>query len=231
MKKMGNVKNKRAVSDVVANTFIILLTIIAVSILSIFVVNFIRDKLESSGSCFDTLGKVKLNPEFNCNSLEKLDKTNYKDINNNGCDDSYFIELIDGTGDTAPNILVSVEVGDIKVDGLVFRISAGGKTKSYTIKNGTYWDGISEESVQYIKIANYKMGYANSKATALILPKKNEARSYIINVDELVKHNSGAFAVGFACATPEKVELAPIINGDEQCDIVDSMAFEPCTSL
>lgn len=51
---------KKGISPVIATVLLLLLTIVAVSILTYFVVPFLNGNLENSGDCFDLLNKVSL---------------------------------------------------------------------------------------------------------------------------------------------------------------------------
>ena len=123
--------------------------------------------------------------------------------------------------------LASVSIGEIELDGLVFRISAAGNTKNFIVKEGKWG-----EEGGYNRIANYNSDqFAVDEAHALILPKANEGRTYVFNISEISRYYNGAFSgtppAPNACAHASKVDVAPIVNG-KQCDFVDSIEFEEC---
>src|SRR3989344_8034348 len=62
-------KGKRGVSPVIATVLLLVLTIVAVSILAVFIIPFVKNSLGTSKGCFDVLGDIKFDAEsrYNCN--------------------------------------------------------------------------------------------------------------------------------------------------------------------
>ena len=70
-----NMRQKKGVSPIIATVLLIILTLVAVSILAVFVVRFVRDGL-SSDDCYKILNKVKLeeDSEYHCSYNNGTDK-------------------------------------------------------------------------------------------------------------------------------------------------------------
>ena len=231
IKNKKRVKNKRGVSDVVANTFIILLTIIAVSILSIFVVNFVRDKLESSGSCLDALNQIKLNPEYTCYFQIPQYKTSGPLINQPNPD--------------ITGVLVNVETGDIKVDKLSIVLSGAGESKSAEIVDGESMINCfiaGSSSIQDADCKTISMYGASSGVTTLTLPKENEGKTYSMVfdwtnpecADPSIPPCYDSHKYKYYMKNIENIKIVPTIKG-KQCDItsgqVVEQSIEQCTQL
>ena len=60
---------KKGVSPVIATVLLLVLTIVAISILAVFIIPFVKNSLGSSKGCFDVLGDIKFDAEsrYNCN--------------------------------------------------------------------------------------------------------------------------------------------------------------------
>lgn len=108
---------KRGLSAVIATVILILVTIIAVGIISSFIIPTVRDNLQQTGNCLDVVGKVELNPAFTC------------------------IGTSAGTFVDEGELIVSVETGKIKIGGLIVVVSGNGASKNYKIENGPYAGG------------------------------------------------------------------------------------------
>ncbi|PIN78102.1 hypothetical protein COV15_00375 [Candidatus Woesearchaeota archaeon CG10_big_fil_rev_8_21_14_0_10_34_12] len=52
--------NKQAVSEIVSTVLLILITIIAISIVSVFLLPMIKDRLNEGASCFDVLDSLEI---------------------------------------------------------------------------------------------------------------------------------------------------------------------------
>mgnify|MGYP001610463709 CR=1 FL=1 len=221
-------RGKKGLSAIVGALLLILLVVVGIGLIFAFVVPFVKNNLEDVKTCADIIGKVELNPEFTCTGYEMLGPTGSgcNIVNENtGCITKYWNATQNQClpGSSAVQSLASVSTGEIKLEGLVFRITAVGKTKNFIVKDG----GIDGD---YVKIANYHPEGSQFAATPgcvggadnckLVLPKANEGWTYVFNVDAIAKE-------GNLCYQPTRVEVAPIVNG-KQCDFVDSIEFVSC---
>ncbi|MFA5173593.1 MAG: hypothetical protein WC438_00240 [Candidatus Pacearchaeota archaeon] len=105
-KKFG----KGAQSDVISTVLLILLAIVAIGILSAFIVPFIKDRL-SSGNCLDYVGKFEIanNPAYTCYNLSGLN-----------------------------NMSLKIDVGDIQnYKGFAVEFDLGATSETFKIYNGT----------------------------------------------------------------------------------------------
>jgi len=61
---------KKGVSPVIATVLLLVLTIVAISILAVFIIPFVKNSLGSSKGCFDVLGDIKFDAEgrYNCHA-------------------------------------------------------------------------------------------------------------------------------------------------------------------
>jgi len=106
---------KRGLSPVVATVLIVLLTVVSVSILSAFVIPFVRDNLEGSGQCFEVVGKLEIyETPYNCYASSSGKE---------------------GTG-------FSISVDDEKIIGFRVSLVQGGSFDSYEIKGGATLNNI-----------------------------------------------------------------------------------------
>jgi len=100
-------KNKKALSTVIATVLMILLVLAAITIVWTFVNKFVKDKTEGTQSCFDV------------ESSEKVTINNYYTCYNDSSDEVQF----------------SINIEDAEIDGLLITILAGGNSKSFTLTN------------------------------------------------------------------------------------------------
>ncbi|MFH1501306.1 MAG: type IV pilin N-terminal domain-containing protein [archaeon] len=109
---------KKGVSPVIASVLMVLVTIVAVALISAFLIPLVKDNLTGGGNCFKVIGKLDINTDtgYTCYNI---------------------------TGDT---VLVMVERGyleeDIDIVGLNFYITAGAERQSYEVTNGDSDPGI-----------------------------------------------------------------------------------------
>lgn len=73
---------RRGVSPVIATVLLLVLTIVAVSILAVFVVPFVKNSLKGSNECFDVLGDIRFDDDsaYNCyasNDLGDVQRTGF----------------------------------------------------------------------------------------------------------------------------------------------------------
>lgn len=122
---------------------------------------------------------------------DKLDSTGCFDI----VDKVNFIESNKYTCYRNGEMLLKVHLGDIENSTTGFLIEIGGaSTKSIKITNGAIISGVKMYSAE-----------VNNDPAILVLPKKNEERTYIITVSD----------------TPESVKINPIINDEQVCEASD----------
>ena len=120
-------KNKKALSAVVATVILILLVVAATAIVWTFVNKLVKEKTSQTETCFDV------------ESGEKVTLNNYYT-----CYDS-------ATGE----VQFSLSIADVDVDEVLVSILAGGSTKSFTIKNEStvipnlrYYNGVPGQAVK-----------------------------------------------------------------------------------
>ena len=177
---------KRGLSSVVESILLILLTVVAIGVIAAFVVPLVQNNLKSAGSCLDVFDQVTLNEGYTCLQSESgvLDNATGKDILNE-------------------DVLVSIKVGKVEVDGFLVALSREGETKSFEIRKGDL--NVVEGVSMYLK---------RNDALAIDeieIPAKNEGKTYRIR--------------GFPGA--ERVQIAPIVNG-EPCAATDSRSLNFC---
>jgi hypothetical protein len=112
MKQTKNklVKKKKALSTIVSTMVIILLSIVAITMVWVFVKNMIDDRIKENQSCFDVESseKVTLNGYYTCFTHS----------------------------DTLPDeVQFSISRGDIEIEAIVVSIMTGGSAESFTISN------------------------------------------------------------------------------------------------
>jgi hypothetical protein len=99
-------ENKKALSTVVATVLLILLTVVAVTVVWVFINNFIKDKTDASCYQVETnLELVSLNEYYTC------------------------------FNDTSDEVQFSINIGDVEIDELLISILADGATKSVILTN------------------------------------------------------------------------------------------------
>ena len=96
-------KNKRAVSDVVAVVLLIALVMVTGAIVWGVVNNLVKDKLEGAGSCIDIFEKLSLNGRYTC---------------------------FDGGNN---RVAFSISRGDIDLDSVIVLISNAGTTSNFKL--------------------------------------------------------------------------------------------------
>lgn len=103
------IKGKKSISSIVAAILLILITIAAFTILAAFIMPMIKNNLNKSGLCYNTLGKLSVSQdEYTCtNNVKTLIKIDRK---------------------ISDNIIVK---------SLIFSISSGGNAERFEIVNGT----------------------------------------------------------------------------------------------
>lgn len=101
------IKNKKALSTVIATVLMILLVMVATAIVWEFVVNIAKNQTEGVQSCFaaTSSGKVAINDYYTCYNI------------------------------TSGEVQFSIDVKDVDIDSLVISILVGGNSKSFTLTN------------------------------------------------------------------------------------------------
>jgi len=104
---------KRGVSPVVATVLILLITVVAASIISVFVIPFVREGLSGGQECFEILGDLSFDSSpYNCNYINSSDSN------------------IQRTG-------FSIRMDSDKIIGFKVSLLKSGSADSYEITNGT----------------------------------------------------------------------------------------------
>ncbi len=144
--------NKRGLSPVIATVLVIMLTVIAAGIIASFVIPFVRDNLEESGSCFEVLQAVEFaETGFNC-----------------------YNESLTGfqTG-------FSVSISDERVDSFRIILSQTGSTTPYTINEsgqnadlkmltGSFGDALTMPDVGGTRTYVVNGEYENAQVAAVL---------------------------------------------------------------
>jgi flagellin-like protein len=117
MAKKSN--SKRGLSGVVATVILIAMTIVAVSILWVFIQGMFTEQLDSAKSCFDIFEKIKINSEYSC----------YDSSNN--------------------ELRVLIELTNIKPDKLIISVSDDTGSKSFIIEDGITSENIKRFAGNY----------------------------------------------------------------------------------
>ena len=100
-------RNKKALSSVIATVLLILLVTVSIAIVWAFVNNIINKNTKSTESCFDieSSGTVTINPYYTCYNS------------------------------TSGEVQFSISIGDAEIDSLIIAITAEGTSKSFTLTN------------------------------------------------------------------------------------------------
>ena len=104
-KRVGVLKNKHGLSEVVSIVLFLALVVVMVGLVWMVVNNLVKDKLSSTGSCFDTAGKVSINSRYTC----------YNSSSN--------------------EFQFSISLGDLDVEEVLIGFSSVGTSESFTITN------------------------------------------------------------------------------------------------
>jgi len=159
--------NKKGLSAVVATLMLILLALVLVGILWGVVTNLLDEQLNSTENCLNIYEKIEINDEYTCY---------------NGTSKEFFF---------------SINIADIKVDELLFGISADGRTTSFKITN------------RPIPLPNLRP-YNGTYSGNIALPGENSGFTYAYNMT----------SAGFV-GKPDKLVVKPVIGGT-QCDDSDT---------
>jgi FlaG/FlaF family flagellin (archaellin) len=115
-------KNKKALSTVIATVLIILLTVAAIAIVWTFVKKMVDESKNKVESCFgiESSEKVTLNGLYTCYINNSADP---------GLEEVQF----------------SINIADVEIEALIVSIMAGGSSKSFTITN----EGVTDANLKY----------------------------------------------------------------------------------
>ena len=171
------IKNRFGLSLVVSAVIMIALVMAGISIIWITVNKIINKNVGESEACFGSTGKVTINNDYTCYNS------------------------------SSGEAQVSINVGDIEIDGLLISIYEKGHSKSFKItKKDSHFS-------PYGYVKNY------SRGNLIKLPEKNAGATYIIDLKSL------------GISEPSLINIAPIIN-KHQCGISDSLPkIDSCSSL
>ena len=113
---MRKMINKRGVSPIIATVLLLLITVIAASLISVFIIPFVKQNLQEGQQCFDILGDLAFyESQYNC----------------------YITNITVGyrTG-------FSVRIDNDAIKGFKVALYQAGTSNSYEILNGTQVSGI-----------------------------------------------------------------------------------------
>ena len=145
-------RNKKAMSAIIAVMILILIVMAGITIIWKVVTKTVDESLEKSKSCYDLVGKITVNSKYTC---------------------------YDGANE---EMHVSVEIGDIDIDGLFIVIADEDSAVSFELTN---------ELTTVTNLLNY------TRDDQVKMPNKNAGSTYI--------------ATGIV-EMPLAIELAPMIN-------------------
>lgn len=112
---MKSMHTRKGVSPIIATVLLVILTLVAVSILAVFVIRFVNDSVKGSDECFKVLGKVKFDDTlYNCNFANaSMARTGF-----------------------------SVRIDSDQALGIKVAFTKAGSTNSFSIENGTSMETI-----------------------------------------------------------------------------------------
>ena len=173
---LGEIYDKRAMSEVIATLILVLLTMAIVGVIWVGTNKIVNTGINSSTSCFNLGGKVTLNNDYTC----------YND-----------------TG-TAKQLVFSINVGDIdNLQDILVGITGSGGSATFKINADSSTSGLL---------------YLNGTGPAGI-PGKNHGITYVYPLP------------AYFTASPDSIEISPIINGNS-CEVTDSVRqFDSCSSV
>jgi hypothetical protein len=98
-------KNKKAISGIVATVFMIALVIAIAGIVWVVVNNLVSEELEEAGTCLEVLGEITINPQYTCYNS------------------------------SSEELRFSIGRSDVAIETIVVSISGEGTTNSYEISS------------------------------------------------------------------------------------------------
>jgi flagellin-like protein len=106
---------KRGVSPVIATVLLIVITLVAVSIIALFVIPFVNKSLEGGKDCFEVLNSIKLTDTgYTCSNVSVVgDRTGF-----------------------------SVQISDDEIVSFKVILFKAGASNAYTVENGSKLDNI-----------------------------------------------------------------------------------------
>lgn len=158
--------NKKGLSEVVTAILMIALVMSLGVVIWSVSKNLVTEKLSKSSSCFGNFNQVTIGKQYSCVNF------------------------------TSNETKVSLNVGDVDIEGILVSISGNSGAKSFTIKSGS--------SFTYVKPYNGAYG------ASLSLPGKNSGLTYVVS------------NINIGVSDANSVAIAPIISGN-QCEASDSL--------
>jgi len=155
---MKNIKSKKGVSEIIVTVVLIGLGIGAVAIVGALVNNMLSSKMKETTSCYGVYDQVKINKEYSCYTYN-TDTHTY-------------------------NLIVSLGVGDIEIEGIKMAVKANGTVKSFDLTN-------IAKTLTDIKLSN--------GTTSVYIPNSGEGLSYLITNLQYV---------------PDSIAIAPLKDGN-----------------
>ncbi|MBS3075474.1 hypothetical protein J4429_03360 [Candidatus Pacearchaeota archaeon] len=154
--------NNKALSGVVTTVIMIGLVVAAISIVWIFVNNFVTDEIAGAESCFEVFDQIKIG-EYTCKGF--IDEDDNQQVNEG---EKTYLKL-------------SIKVGTTDLDELLVSIGGEEETKSFRLtKEGT--------SESFLGTKNPETE-AENYGEKVYLPEKESAKSYFINMETFNIHN------------------------------------------
>ncbi len=161
---------RRGVAPIVATVLIIMITVVAATLIAVFVIPFIDDKLGEGKTCFETLGDLEIyDSDYNC-----------------------YFESISGENRTG----FSINVKGDKISGFKVVLVDSGNADSIGITNGT-----ADGRIRML---------GKSFSEALDFPELGGVRTYVYK------------------GRAKVVEIYPVTNENEQCDLSDRIDLTEC---
>jgi|WetSurMetagenome_2_1015567.scaffolds.fasta_scaffold70376_3 flagellin-like protein len=114
---------KKAVSEIIATVLLVLITVVAVSLVAVFLVPFIKDKMKEK-ECYDAIDKLTIeNGKYTC------------------------------FNDTETRIMVKRSInGDLEIQGIIVSLRQNSSSSVYKIYNNSETDGVKMWGSGNIKI-------------------------------------------------------------------------------
>ena len=158
--------NKRGLSELVTSILMIALVMSLGVIIWTVSKNLVSEKLDKSSSCFGNFNEITIGKQYSCVNF------------------------------TSNETKVSLNVGNIDIEGILVSISGNSGAKSFIIK--------ANSSFSYVKMYNGAYG------ASLSLPGKNSGLTYVVS------------NINIGVSDADSVAIAPIISGN-QCEVSDSI--------
>ena len=187
--------SKRAVSTLVATVLLILIVVAAVAIIWGAIMPMMTTAMDIGRACLNSQG-LTINSEggYTCASL------------------------------TNASVMVSRSAENFEVAGVKLALSAGGVTKSVTIRVGDTSLGLDPMNKNFLSTV-IMMG--NEASHTLQIPGSNEERTYVINTKSTDANTLSLQLPG----KPEKASIAVIVkvgNTEKECSVSSIVTLNQC---